>query len=101
MSGWFDSHCHVQEEYLGREDGDGETDLSRGPRARPGRPASTASSASAPTRRRRPRRSPWPGTCTTVAPRRCAWASVGLHPHEATAGVDGVAALLAQEMRSR
>ncbi len=26
-----------------------------------------------------------------------AWASIGLHPHEATAGVDGVAALLARE----
>jgi Tat protein secretion system quality control protein TatD with DNase activity len=29
MNGWFDSHCHVQEEYLGGgEGGDGERDLS-------------------------------------------------------------------------
>ena len=98
MSGWFDSHCHVQEEYLGGgKDGDGDTDLSLVmERARAagvdrlvciGTDVATSSQAVAVAR-----------DVSAEGAARCAWASVGLHPHEATAGVDDVAALLAQEI---
>jgi TatD DNase family protein len=98
MSGWFDSHCHVQEEYLGGgEGGTGETDLS-GVLARAdgagvdrfvciGTDAST--SAQAVTLARRVQ-------AEEGALR--AWASVGLHPHEAAAGVEPVATLLIEEV---
>jgi TatD DNase family protein len=98
MSGWFDSHCHVQEEYLGgRDKGNGDADLSLVlERARAagvdrlvciGTDVSTSSHAVSMARDVRPE-----------GGERCAWASVGLHPHEATAGVDAVASLLAQEI---
>jgi TatD DNase family protein len=97
MSGWFDSHCHVQEEYL-RDDakGDSEADLSvvleRAAAAGVdrlvciGTDATTSAQATAVARDVR-------GSATALR----AWASIGLHPHEATTGVDGVAALLSEE----
>lgn len=98
MSGWFDSHCHVQEEYLGGvESAPGEADLSsvlaRATGAGVdrlvciGTGVATSVQALAVARESRGVRSEL-----------TAWASVGLHPHDASAGVDGVAGLLAQEV---
>jgi TatD DNase family protein len=98
MRGWFDSHCHVQEEYRGGAGSKaGETDLSqildRAGTAGVdrlvciGTDVVTSTQAVALARGVR-------GTDGELS----AWASVGLHPHEATAGVDGVSALLAQEL---
>ena len=104
MAGWFDSHCHVQEEYLGgpaaeegaAEEGtaDLEAVLGRAMDAGVdrlvcvGTGAATSAQAAALAR------------ATTRAesggPR--AWATVGLHPHEASEGTDAVASLLAHEL---
>jgi TatD DNase family protein len=97
VSGWFDSHCHVQEEYLGgTEGGEGERDLSlvldRAQAAGvdrlvcigTGRATSEQAVAVA-------RQLAGGGVLS-------AWASVGLHPHEASDGVDDVATLLAREV---
>ena len=96
-TGWFDSHCHLQEEYLARAD---EAATAAGPRpsARAARPASTAWSASAPARHLGAGggRGPGDGRRAGRAPR--AWATVGLHPHEAATGVDAVATLLDREV---
>jgi TatD DNase family protein len=95
-AGWFDSHCHVQEEFLG-----GDRDAAADPepvlaRAREagidrlvciGTGAATSDQAVRLARATRAHGS---------APR--AWASIGLHPHEASEGVDEVAALLAREL---
>jgi TatD DNase family protein len=98
MSGWFDSHCHVQEEYLGGgEGGTGDTDIShvlaRADAAGVDRlvciGTDASTSAQAVTLARRVQRDD-----ADVR----AWASVGLHPHEATNGVDEVAALLTDEL---
>jgi TatD DNase family protein len=98
MSGWFDSHCHVQEEYLGGgERGSGDTDLStvlaRADTAGVDRlvciGTDASTSAQAVTLARRVQ-----GDDGELR----AWASIGLHPHEATAGVDEVATLLAEEL---
>lgn len=97
MSGWFDSHCHVQEEYLGGgESGEGETDLSLVLRRATdagvdrlvciGTGVTTSTQAVAVARASR-----HDGTPT-------AWASIGLHPHDAAASVEGIAALLADEL---
>jgi TatD DNase family protein len=97
MSGWFDSHCHVQEEYLGGgEGGDGEHDLSLVlDRARAagvdrlvciGTGRSTSEQAVALARRLHEDDGDL-----------MAWASIGLHPHDATDGVDAVAELLARQ----
>jgi TatD DNase family protein len=101
MSGWFDSHCHVQEEYLGggdrggsrgSSDGDLSVILARAGAAGVdrlvciGTDATTSAQAVVVARG---------AHSSGDLPR--AWASIGLHPHEATAGVDAVAALLAQE----
>ena len=93
MTGWFDSHCHVQEEFREGEDG-GELDpvLDRARAAGVerlvciGTGVTTSVQAVAVAR----------ASAGGAAPR--AWASVGLHPHEASEGVDGVAALLAREL---
>src|SRR6185312_10946655 len=102
--GWFDSHCHVQEEYVsGRPSGDpdeagtpaeaGEVDavLARAAGAGVdrliciGTGPSTSEQALGVAR----------GTVRHgTLPR--AWATMGLHPHEASEGVDEVAALLAR-----
>lgn len=97
MGGWFDSHCHVQEEYLGGgEPGspaegapDAQEVLARAAGAGVDRVicigTGPATSVQALEVARATERS-------GVAPR--AWASIGLHPHEASDGVDEVAALI-------
>jgi TatD DNase family protein len=101
VGGWFDSHCHVQEEYLGRGEAggpetvaDAEAVLARAAEAGVDRlicigtgPATSAQALEV------ARITEGSGT----APR--AWASIGLHPHEASDGVDEVAALLARVVR--
>ena len=96
VAGWFDSHCHVQEEYLPGDDAgaaDLEPVLSPGGRGRH-RPAGLHRD------RRRHLGAGGGGGAVDgragTAPR--AWASIGLHPHEASEGVDEVAALLAREL---
>jgi TatD DNase family protein len=98
VGGWFDSHCHVQEEYLGGGEGggpetvaDAEAVLARAAEAGVDRlicigtgPATSAQALEV------ARITEGSGT----APR--AWASIGLHPHDARDGVDEVAALLAR-----
>jgi TatD DNase family protein len=98
MSGWFDSHCHVQETYLGGgEEGDGDRDLgSVLERAGAagidrlvciGTGEATSAQAVAVAR-----------ATSTRGGEPKAWASIGLHPHDAAAGVDGVAEQLAREL---
>ena len=107
MGGWFDSHCHVQEGFLGGAaegpNGDESAGESAGAelvlvleRAREagvdrlvciGTGAATSRQAVAVARA-----TAGEGT----VPR--AWASIGLHPHEASEGVDDVAALLVDEL---
>jgi TatD DNase family protein len=98
VNGWFDSHCHVQEEYLGGgERGTDDRDLSavleRARAAGVGRlvciGTGVVTSAQAVDLARA-----LPGGSEHLG----AWASIGLHPHEASAGVDGVAALLEREL---
>ncbi len=96
MGGWFDSHCHVQEEFL---KGNGAGGAGLEPlmvRAREagidrlvciGTGVATSQQAVGVARET---------ARAGSAPR--AWASVGLHPHEASEGVGGVAALLAREV---
>jgi TatD DNase family protein len=93
MTGWFDSHCHVQEEFREGEDG-GELDplLARARAAGVerlvciGTGPTTSAQAVALARQ----------SGGGDAPK--AWASVGLHPHDAAEGVEGVAALLEREL---
>lgn len=104
MGGWFDSHCHVQEEYVGgrgsgrpeegarpAETAEVEAVLARSAEAGVdrliciGTGAATSEQALGVSRETARRG----GT-----PR--AWATVGLHPHEASEDVDEVAALLAR-----
>jgi TatD DNase family protein len=96
VAGWFDSHCHVQEEYLGGSEAGGTGLDSVMDRARTagidrlvciGTGAETSRQAVAVAR----------ATAGAGLPPR-AWASVGLHPHEASEGVDAVAGLLAREL---
>ncbi len=96
MAGWFDSHCHVQEEYLpGDEEGshDLERVLARAGRA--GIDRLVCIGTGAVTSRQAVAVARATGGGGSV-PR--AWASIGLHPHEASEGVDDVAALLAREL---
>jgi TatD DNase family protein len=98
MSLWFDSHCHVQEEYLGGgESGEGERDLSlvfaRAAEAGVDRLVCIGTGVTTSTQ----------AVAVARASRRvggtpAAWASIGLHPHDASAGVDGVAGLLTHEL---
>jgi TatD DNase family protein len=97
MSNWFDSHCHVQEEYLGGGDkGGSDTDLSvvlgRAGAAGVDRLVCIGTDASTSAQAVAVARGVRDGGGALHA-----WASIGLHPHEATAGVDGVAALLGRE----
>src|ERR1700722_3824727 len=103
--GWFDSHCHVQEEFLdgeregeakGRGDGDSDAVEPLMARARGedgdrlicigtgGTPSAQAVGYPRATGRHQ------------STPR--AWASIGLHPHDASEGVDAVAELLVREL---
>jgi TatD DNase family protein len=106
VGGWFDSHCHVQEEYVGGR-GSGDPDgaargaetaeveavLARSAEAGVdrliciGTGAVTSEQAFGVARETAQRGG---------VPR--AWATVGLHPHEASEGVDEVAALLARAL---
>jgi len=98
VAGWFDSHCHVQEAYLAGEGGEPGPGVLAAVMARAreagvdrlicvGTEAATSGQAVALARA---------VTATGSEPR--VWASVGLHPHEASAGVDEVANLLAREL---
>jgi TatD DNase family protein len=100
MTLWFDSHCHVQEEYLGGgNSGEGERDLSlvfaRAAEAGVDRLVCIGTGVTTSTQ----------AVAVARASRReggapAAWASIGLHPHDASAGVDGVAGLLAHELEA-
>jgi TatD DNase family protein len=98
VAGWFDSHCHVQEEYL---DGDGaggagadpEAVLDRARQAGVDRLVCIGTGAETSLQAVRVARA----TATAGSVPR-AWASIGLHPHEASEGVDEVAALLVREL---
>jgi TatD DNase family protein len=102
VGGWFDSHCHVQEEYLvgGDAEAPGPVDpepvLARAAEAGVDRLICIGTGAATSEQafelaRATGRRG--------AAPR--AWASIGLHPHEASEGVDEVAALLDRAVRAR
>ncbi|HLN15484.1 MAG TPA: TatD family hydrolase [Acidimicrobiales bacterium] len=89
--GWFDSHCHLQDTYLA-EGADGALEAALG-RAREagvdrlvcvGTDAATSAEALALARRAGP-----DGPAV--------WATVGLHPHEASRGAAGVAELVERE----
>ena len=98
MGGWFDSHCHVQEEYLGGEGhapADPEPVLARARDAGIDRLVCIGTGAATSEQAVQMARAT---LGAGSVPR--AWASVGLHPHEASAGVDDVAALLAREVAS-
>jgi TatD DNase family protein len=107
VAGWFDSHCHVQGEYLrGAAEDDAPAaggEVAAGPavleallgRAREagvdrmiciGTGVATSAQAAAVARAT---------AAAGTGPR--AWASIGLHPHEASEGVDEVDALLTLE----
>ena len=100
VAGWFDSHCHVQEEYLGGDEA-GATDLEPVLARAPGRGRRPARLHRDRRRRPRGRRWRWPGRRAGAGTPPRAWASIGLHPHEASEGVDEVAALLATRARRR
>ena len=106
MAGWFDSHCHVQEEFrrAGAATGEAaETDGEPGYEAGSGL-EEVLTRASAAGVDRMVCIGTGPGTSRqAVAVARAtagggsavrAWASIGLHPHEASEGVDEVASLL-------
>ncbi len=103
MGGWFDSHCHVQEEFTGdAAEESGPEVLSRAAESGVdrlvciGTGVATSRQALELARSTSDARVGAGERAGAGAPR--AWASVGLHPHEASEGVDGVAALLARAL---
>lgn len=99
MNGWFDSHCHVQEEFLsGEGEGKGQSDLSdileRASEANVSRfvciGTGLTTSRQAVALARSVRRD---ATSDLEA-----WAAVGLHPHDATDGVGDVAQFLSESL---
>ena len=95
MAGWFDSHCHVQDEYLGDESGGADLEPLMARAREAGIDGLVCIGTGAATSRQAvdvARATARSGS----SPR--AWASIGLHPHEAIQGVDEVAALLAREV---
>jgi TatD DNase family protein len=96
VGGWFDSHCHVQEEFLGGGGAEGvdlEPVMARARQAGIDRLVCIGTGAAT------SRQAVEVARATTAAgsvPR--AWASIGLHPHEASVGIDEVAALLEHEV---
>ena len=104
--GWFDSHCHVQEEYLGggepgaagaagaAEAADLEPVMARARAAGIDRLVCVGTGVET------SRQAVALARATSAGSRPRAWASVGLHPHEASEGVDEVAALLARELEA-
>ena len=96
MAGWFDSHCHVQEEYLDGDDAPGaglEPVMARARVAGIDRLACIGTGVETSRQAVAVARS----TAGAGSPPR-AWASIGLHPHEASEGVEEVAGLLASEV---
>ena len=106
---WFDSHCHLQDEFDDRQ-GEGprqpHADRLAGAIARASEAGVTRlvcvgtgsdSSAEAVALARSMRRPGGPAAAEGVA----MWATVGLHPHDAVAGVDGLDGLLAAELGDR
>jgi TatD DNase family protein len=94
VDGWFDSHCHVQEEFTGGgAEGSGPEVLSRAAQAGIDRLVCIGTGADTSRQALQVARS----TASGTGPLR-AWASVGLHPHEASQGVDEVAALLTEAL---
>ena len=104
--GWFDSHCHLQDEF-GARDGDGPVEphadrlaatLARAAEAGVTRMVcvgtGAASSAEAVALARSLRRPGGPAAAEGVA----MWATVGLHPHDAVDGVDSLAPVLDAEL---
>ena len=102
MGGWFDSHCHVQEEFLRGEEGAGAAgdpveDDGSGldlllERARGAGVDRMVCIGTGPATSRQAVEVARATRVDATAPR--AWASIGLHPHEASEGVDDVTALL-------
>lgn len=100
MGGWFDSHCHVQEAYLGGEGsrpvpGDLEAVLTRAVDAGVDRMVCVGTGAATSRQAVALARDPAAGERGLRV-----WATVGLHPHDAGDGVDEVAALLVHEVRA-
>jgi TatD DNase family protein len=97
LAGWFDSHCHVQEEYLpgsGAGAADVEPVLARAGQAGIDRLVCIGTGAATSEQAVAVARATAAGGSSPQA-----WASIGLHPHEASEGIDEVAALLARELR--
>jgi TatD DNase family protein len=104
--GWFDSHCHVQEEFLtdpasGGEAAGGPAGGAAGFRALMGRAAQQGIDrlvciGTGPTTSEQAVAVARASTLASSTPR--AWASIGLHPHDASQGVNPVADLLAREL---
>ena len=95
MGGWFDSHCHVQEEYLEGEAGGVELEPVMA-RARAAGIDRLVCIGTGPATSRQAVEVARATVRAGSAPR--AWASIGLHPHEASQGVDEVARLLVHEV---
>jgi TatD DNase family protein len=95
VGGWFDSHCHVQEEYLGGEGPDLDIGavLDRAAAAGVDRLVCIGTGVKTSEQALGVARGVAELGCGAVA----AWASIGLHPHEASQGLDGVADLLRRE----
>jgi len=97
VAGWFDSHCHVQEEFLGedeREPADLGTLLDRAAAAEVDRLVCIGTGVTTSAQAVMVAR----GVAERGGGRVQAWASVGLHPHEASEGVGGVAAVLEEAL---
>ncbi len=97
MGGWFDSHCHVQEEFTG--DGAEESGpqvLSRAAEAGIDRLVCIGTGVATSRQALEVARST--SGAGVVSGTMRAWASVGLHPHDASEGVGEVAALLTREL---
>lgn len=112
--GWFDSHCHVQEGFrAGQRAGQPGESAGEGPTAGDGggELASLLARARAagidrlvcigtgPSTSRQAVRVARATTAERLVPR--SWATIGLHPHEASEGVDDIAAVLADELAAR
>ncbi len=106
MTGWFDSHCHVQEEYLRADAGPDDSETAGSTLseilARAGA-AGVTSLVCVGTGEETSRQAAALARLVNQggldeARRLRAWATIGLHPHEADTGVDGVAGALAAEM---
>ena len=104
MAGWFDSHCHVQEDFLRDEEAgagagaEAEDDGLEAVLAR-ARAAGVERMVCIGTGPATSRQAVAVARTTAgggLGPR--AWASIGLHPHEASQGVDDVASLLASAL---